>query len=273
MNDRKRFLFICVCLILICISLGIRFYIDYAEDHYRDLYIDFIEPDQSYEIGSMLDAISFIDKTNAVDIQYPVLDTSKVGEQHYFYIAKDAMGNTKEFVLTLMISDPIYPIIELKEQELIITEGETIDLKKIVKRSYDPIDGDLPFVLEKPENYLAVGNHEVLYKCTDRNGNTTEAILRLVVKEKIKEVQKPAMTPNSPTKPTAEPENPQQPAIPNVAKPSNKTYMFSNGYDMQSAPAACYADMAKAYSLGYGAECTQILGNDGWPIGMQLNVY
>ena len=67
MNDRKRFLFICVCLILICISLGIRFYIDYAEDHYRDLYIDFIEPDQSYEIGSMLDAISFIDKTNAVN--------------------------------------------------------------------------------------------------------------------------------------------------------------------------------------------------------------
>ena len=57
------------------------------------------------------------------------------------------------------------------------------------------------------------------------------------------------------------------PAQPSRPKPSNKQYLFSQGYDMSSAPSACQNDLL---SSGYSGSCTPIQDGDGIYLGMQL---
>lgn len=61
---------------------------------------------------------------------------------------------------------------------------------------------------------------------------------------------------------------PQQSQItPTPTQPSNKQYLFSQGYDMSSAPSACQSDLL---SSGYTGSCTPIQDSDGIYLGMQL---
>ena len=57
------------------------------------------------------------------------------------------------------------------------------------------------------------------------------------------------------------------PVQPSRPKPSNKQYLFSQGYDMSSAPSACQSDLL---SSGYTGSCTPIQDSDGIYLGMQL---
>lgn len=64
------------------------------------------------------------------------------------------------------------------------------------------------------------------------------------------------------------PQQTQTPTIqPSRPKPSNKQYLFSQGYDMSSAPSACQNDLL---SSGFSGSCTPIQDSDGIYLGMQL---
>ena len=73
------------------------------------------------------------------------------------------------------ISTNYAPVIK-KLREIIIREGNTVDLKKGVE-AWDFEDGDITEKIVFPEidlEFLPIGKHEVSYEVTDSDGNTTK---------------------------------------------------------------------------------------------------
>lgn len=270
MKNKKYWIFIICCVLAILGSLGLQYIIQYRESTLRTLYIDFIDLQESYEVGSQLSAISFIKKTNATDIKYPEIDTSVVGEKNFFYIAFDENGNSKEFILKLNIVDSVFPIIELKESLVEVTEGEVIDLHGYVQRVYDPIDGDLDYEIITSSDYTQIGEHEVIFSCQDKNGNVTQAILKIVVKQKP-EVHAPSQKPSTEGINRGEIVSGQSPAQKPILKPISQQFLFKDGYNMQTASNACLVEFEKAEAGGYSASCKPLYEN-GLAIGMEFIV-
>lgn len=98
----------------------------------------------------------------------------------------------------------------------------------------------------------------------------------------LQKPQSPTQQPSvqqSPTvqQPTQIPTQPQQPVevipdpTPNVPeRPQGQSFMFSDGYDMHSAPAACEAALNAS---GYPGACVPIQDSEGIYLGMQLEFY
>lgn len=76
-------------------------------------------------------------------------------------------------------------------------------------------------------------------------------------------VQQPAAQPSAP----AQTPSVQAPVQQSRPKPANKQFLFSQGYDMNTALAACSAELAAS---GYPGSCIPMQGSDGLYTGMQL---
>ncbi len=76
-------------------------------------------------------------------------------------------------------------------------------------------------------------------------------------------VQQPTVQPSAPVQSPSV----QTPVQPSRPKPANKQFLFSQGYDMNTAPAACSAELAAS---GYPGSCIPMQGSDGLYTGMQL---
>ncbi|MDF9825187.1 hypothetical protein M2475_001621 [Breznakia sp. PF5-3] len=276
MANKKPVLIIFVCLFLLA-GMGAYFYYDYQKQQsYKAMQITFKKVESVYEAESELDAISFVKNSsnNIVDIAYPTIDTSQVGEHVYIYVAYDDYGNQKEFALVLNFSDPILPVLELTATEVSIEEGTAIDLQSYVKKAEDPIDGKLKVAIKKPKHYDRVGIHEILYSCKDKNGNKVSAILRLIVKEKsrdneqVKEEENNAQNGgnNDINQNESSSSKPSQPTLP---KAESKQFLFTDGYNMVSAQKAC-RDYLAPYSNG---SCRNIYDANGLPIGQEAILY
>lgn len=101
-RKQKQLIFIAACLIIIAI-MGVVLYkhMEYQEA-YNKIHLVFKEPQNKYEVNTQLEPISFIKETNAQDIIYPKIDTSKVGEHTYVYVAIDASEIKESLFLSLM---------------------------------------------------------------------------------------------------------------------------------------------------------------------------
>lgn len=285
MKQKKQILISILCIVIILSVVGLMYYLNIKNSSYKDLNITFKNSQEVYEVETKLDAISFIKSTskNITDIQYPKIDTSQIGEHAYLFIAFDKFGNQKEFPLILTFVDPILPELELSKYEISIVEDESIELEKLVVKAEDPLDGKLEVNIKKPKDYLKVGTHKIKYSIKDKNGNLVEKELILTVTKK--EIKKPNEEESKSSQPSNEinQNQPEQntpgnvdsitnniPGNTTVQTPGNKKFLFSDGYDMLTAPKACasYIFEENGAYVGYKS-CVNLYGDDGLPIGQE----
>ena len=121
------------------------------------------------------------------------IKTRVVGKQEIVLVV--AKGNiSKEIPVEVEVRDTAAPIINLVSEEIIIKQGDRIDLLSNVSSVVDEIDGNIPYVTDGSvaSNYFsingvvdcnAIGTYVISVLAVDRNGNTTTKNFSVVVKE------------------------------------------------------------------------------------------
>lgn len=148
------------------------------------------------EVGDKIDLKSFVlnDYKNQVEVEIPKeMEMNHPGEFDFIYKSKNAL-NEKEMKLKVVVKDKIKPVIELKNDLLVLERGEATDKFDIKAQVKDYLDNyskkeKLEVIYpEKPD--FSKPEAELVYKVKDESGNEGEAKLRLVINDKPKEVIK-----------------------------------------------------------------------------------
>lgn len=198
--------------------------------------------------------------------------------------------NSKEDVV---IKDEDAPIIKLKIKEIEIMKGDDINYKDYIESVEDKIDGNL---IEEVQYEMIdtsiVGEHSIIYSVSDKAGNTSQAILKVIIKEteeqvdtnnsktsstenKSNSIKKDSNNKNSESKPSQKGEqNSQTPKQEETTKNDDNTsekivkyFLFSDGYTMLNVSDACATELKKINRTGM---CSPIQDENGIYLGMKL---
>lgn len=198
--------------------------------------------------------------------------------------------NSKEDVV---IKDEDAPIIKLKIKEIEIMKGDDINYKDYIESVEDKIDGNLiEEVRYEMIDTSIVGEHSIIYSVSDKAGNTSQAILKVIIKEteeqvdtnnsktsstenKSNSIKKDSDNKNSESKPSQkEEQNSQTPKQEETTKNDNNTsekivkyFLFSDGYTMLNVSDACATELKKINRTGM---CSPIQDENGIYLGMKL---
>ena len=198
--------------------------------------------------------------------------------------------NSKEDVV---IKDEDAPIIKLKIKEIEIMKGDDINYKDYIESVEDKIDGNL---IEEVQYEMIdtsiVGEHSIIYSVSDKAGNTSQAILKVIIKEteeqvdtnnsktvstenKSNSIKNDSDNKNSESKPSQkEEQNSQTPKQEETTKNDNNTsekivkyFLFSDGYTMLNVSDACATELKKINRTGM---CSPIQDENVIYLGMKL---
>lgn len=198
--------------------------------------------------------------------------------------------NSKEDVV---IKDEDAPIIKLKIKEIEIMKGDDINYKDYIESVEDKIDGNL---IEEVQYEMIdtsiVGEHSIIYSVSDKAGNTSQATLKVIIKEteeqvdtnnsktgstenKSNSIKNDSDNKNSESKPSQkEEQNSQTPKQEETTKNDNNTsekivkyFLFSDGYTMLNVSDACATELKKINRTGM---CSPIQDENGIYLGMKL---
>lgn len=198
--------------------------------------------------------------------------------------------NSKEDVV---IKDEDAPIIKLKIKEIEIMKGDDINYKDYIESVEDKIDGNL---IEEVQYEMIdtsiVGEHSIIYSVSDKAGNTSQAILKVIIKEteeqvdtnnsktgstenKSNSIKNDSDNKNLESKPSQkEEQNSQTPKQEETTKNDNNTsekivkyFLFSDGYTMLNVSDACATELKKINRTGM---CSPIQDENGIYLGMKL---
>lgn len=198
--------------------------------------------------------------------------------------------NSKEDVV---IKDEDAPIIKLKIKEIEIMKGDDINYKDYIESVEDKIDGNLiEEVRYEMIDTSIVGEHSIIYSVSDKAGNASQAILKVIIKEteeqvdtnnsktsstenKSNSIKKDSDNKNSESKPSQkEEQNSQTPKQEETTKNDNNTsekivkyFLFSDGYTMLNVSDACATELKKINRTGM---CSPIQDENGIYLGMKL---
>lgn len=133
-------------------------------------------------------------------------DALKVGTQEVSVVFTDA-EEKKEFKakVKVEVKDTKLPTIVLAKEKVHITEGDELDLKAMVKEVKDAVDGSLTYVEKDAKNgnwsfhkgklnTSKAGTYEVRVVAIDKNGNRSETVIEVNVKEKLAQKQETQST-------------------------------------------------------------------------------
>lgn len=126
------------------------------------------------------------------------IDTKVEGEQEVVVeVKKDNI--VKDVPLVLNVVDTVPPVVNLKEERVTITEGNTYDMTSNIDSVIDEVDGEISYsdnVNEEstfyydftynPDEIGNVGEHEVIVNAKDKKGNVVFKSFTLEVQEKPK---------------------------------------------------------------------------------------
>ena len=193
----------------------------------------------------------------------------------------------------VIVKDEEAPIIKLKIEELELTKGDDINYIDYVESVKDKVDGDLIEELKYEEiDTSIVGEHSVIYSVSDKSGNTSQAILKVVVKEIEKQEETENIPENNSTEnrqnlprvessqknntTTTTPKVEEKQSQPVTETPKNdnnnsgrivKYFLFSDGYTMMNVADACASELKKTNRTGM---CSPIQDENGIYLGMKL---
>lgn len=187
MNNKDESIRLGVTIIeLLLILLGVLGYIIFYNYIYERLSVK-VDTTKVIEYGSKkYDLNDFIVSSNGnVKDIADKLDTSVVGA-HTINVIVEKFNITKVVPISVSVVDNSAPVIEIKEKELTITQGEDYDLLTNISSVNDDVDGDLTYQVKEivdeniDINYYTVysdfnnstaGTYEVEVKAVDKSNN------------------------------------------------------------------------------------------------------
>ncbi len=234
---------------------------------------------------------------NGYEVTFDEIDTFKLGSQNI--TAKYTDSSIQKQSLSVNVVDNKKPIIKINKD--IDTKMDLKDVRRLkVDSFYSVSDNETPDKKIKIKKYIKEEKYSygdtvhLVIEATDKSGNVSKKKIKIKINEKNVEKEdvkaendedkdkhdvsseqhiQESSTQSSQSVQQPVQQAPQQsqitptPTQPSRPKPSNKQYLFSQGYDMSSAPSACQSDLL---SSGYTGSCTPIQDSDGIYLGMQL---
>ena len=213
----------------------------------------------------------------------------------YFHFNNTSSPDSEEPKEEIKVKDEVAPIIKLKVDSIEILKGDDISYLDYIDSVVDDIDGDLLEKIEYEEiDTSIIGEQSMVYNVSDSAGNTSQAILQVLVKdEEVIEENTQTNAPSSgstQTQQTKEPsknsgnnssnnntpktEQPTTQPVQEETKPEPKSsgkivkyFLFSDGYTMMNVADACAAELKKTNRTGM---CSPIQDENGIYLGMKL---
>ncbi|MDE8245130.1 hypothetical protein PT154_07205 [Erysipelothrix rhusiopathiae] len=181
-----------------------------------------------------------------------------------------------EKVVTVV--DTVAPVIHLDQNEIgVEVNNEFFNLKELVKVT-DTFDKNVSVSIDGFFDINTPGTYDVQLIAKDSSNNIATKDISIHVKEKEKEIvtiveeKQVYINGNSNSSSENSKKEPGKKLPSRGPKPSNKEYLFSAGYNMESAPSACQVDLNNAYNSGWGGTCKKKI-EDGLIKGMQLVIF
>lgn len=270
---RLRNVFIALLIILmlgigtVCAVVGKRYYDFTQQDLTLKLVADEVTVDYAQGFNPM-DYVESYTKDEEVQLVLPdAIDTKVLGATSVIYTVKNPVKSiTKE--MTVHVIDRKNPTITLSNQEVTLTrDQDKFSCRAYLTSAIDDVDGDLTKKVTCNDADPTKNEQDIVYSVVDSAGNKAEAHLKLTFKdpppppepEKIIVYRDPVMTPAT----TGE-NVPAAPLAP-VQSHGSQSFMFADGYDMDSGYQACIVA-----GSAHGAYTCQPLQSDGIYTGYQL---
>lgn len=195
------------------------------------------------------------------------IDNSKLGEALVEFKGKSASTTA-----LVQIVDSTPPTLSF-EDNVVVEEGNNyFNLENLIVVK-DSIDSNPSVEFDGSYDLSKVGEYKVKVIANDASNNKTRKNVTINVIEKEKEIVTVIEErPSTPSKPNAGGGNTSNaggntggnnggttpPSKPNVSKPTNKYFMYVDGYDMNSAYSACVTYILDANKKGFGGSCLSI---------------
>lgn len=225
-------------------------------------------------------------KTEEYEATIDSVNTRRLGNQ----TLKIDFSNPEipDTAIDIQIIDTKKPVIKIKQKqpvEMTIQQMQNKEFQNlfILKDNHTPVEKmELSINLDK-DSFKPGDNIKLFVQATDVSGNKTKRTIKIHIQEEKKKEQKPnEETKDSPVGPANNVQIPSSPSAqesytppvqqtpPPAPKPANKQFLFSDGYDMSSAPSACQQELL---SSGRAGACTPLQDAEGIYYGMQLTYY
>ncbi len=214
-----------------------------------------------------------------LEITADELDTSRLGKQSIRYSFSDG---SEDVVEEIEVKDSVNPVIKVKNEEIELSLSD-FENTKTWKKYYEVTDNyfEAPTSTERLDKTKADYGDILHLEITaiDVSGNKSAAKLTIKIKEeeKHKDKKEESRENNAATVPPQNQDNKKDdspikpnehlPMVENKPKPAGKEYLFSDGWDMSSAPNQCQIDLQNS---GISGSCIPIQDDNGIYLGMKL---
>lgn len=220
-------------------------------------------------------------------------DLEKLGKQELIYTIDD-----EKYTVEANIVDSVKPVIKVKDDSLTFEVGEMKGINNYysVSDNYDA-SKDIKVKVKNIDklNKNKTGTYKLVIKAWDTSGNTASKKLTVIIKDTKKEQEEKRKAEEEEKQREAEKQQQQQqsqqtqapstntnnsvsnsPATsnssaqtqqPRSSTPVTRDYLFSQGYDMSSAPSACQSALMAS---GRSGSCTPLQDSNGIYLGMRL---
>ena len=218
----------------------------------------------------------------------------KLGKQELIYTIGD-----EKYTVEANIVDSVKPVIKVKGDSLTFEVGEMKGINNYysVSDNYDA-SKDIKVKIKNIDklNKNKAGTYKLVIKAWDTSGNTASKKLTVIIKDTKKEQEEKQKEEEEEKQREAERQQQQQQSTQQSQAPSTNTnnnvsnspatsnssaqtqqpisstpvtrdYLFSQGYDMSSAPSACQSALMAS---GRSGSCTPLQDSNGIYLGMRL---
>ena len=274
-----RIMFIALLIITLIgtASVGAYLFHQYQMLQNQNLTLILTADEVTLDYGAAFNPIDYVQdytKEDGVELILPdVIDTHQIGKTEVLYKIKNRI-KTETSVMTVNVVDQSSPDITLSTHEVTLTRGQdTFSGKSYLSSAEDNTDGDLTDNVTWNDPDESLNDQDVIYSVTDSSGNTGTAVLTLHYKDPdpVPETEKIIVYQNSgesasdnTQSSSSRPADSSGSAV--QQSHGSQNFMFSDGYDMDSAYQTCIA----AGSAAGTYQCTPISDGDGIYTGYQL---
>ena len=276
---RNMFIVILIVTLVGTVSVGAYLFHHYQMLQNQNLILTLTADEVTLDYGAVFNPIDYVEdytKEDGVELILPdVIDTHQIGKTEALYKIKNRV-KTETAGLTINVVDQSPPDITLSNHEVTLTRGQdAFSGKAYLSSAADNADGDLTDRVTWNDPDESLNDQDITYTVTDSSGNIGRDVLTLHYKDPdpVPEPEKIIVYQNSgePNSGSTQSSFSSSTDSSGSAAQQSQThgsqyFMFSDGYDMDSAYQACIA----AGSAVGTYQCTPISDGDGIYTGYQL---
>ena len=276
---RNMFIVILIVTLVGTVSVGAYLFHHYQMLQNQNLILTLTADEVTLDYGAVFNPIDYVEdytKEDGVELILPdVIDTHQIGKTEALYTIKNRV-KTETAGLTINVVDQSPPDITLSNHEVTLTRGQdAFSGKAYLSSAADNADGDLTDRVTWNDPDESLNDQDITYTVTDSSGNIGRDVLTLHYKDPdpVPEPEKIIVYQNSgePNSASTQASSSSSADSSGSAAQQSQThgsqyFMFSDGYDMDSAYQACIA----AGSAVGTYQCTPISDGDGIYTGYQL---